>query len=96
MKTAELIKTAQQIATKGKGILAADESSNTIKKRFDSINVESTEENRQAYRTLLVTPPDFAKYISGVILFEETLFQKNNRRHTIPTIFRKPRRCARH
>ena len=60
----------------GKGILAADESTGTIKKRFDQIKLESTEENRRAYRELLFTAPGAADYISGVILFDETLRQK--------------------
>jgi fructose-bisphosphate aldolase, class I len=71
-----LASTIKDIATPRKGILAADESTGTIKKRFDSINVESTEENRRAYRELLFATPELEKYISGVILFEETLGQK--------------------
>ena len=58
-----------------KGILAADESSGTIKKRFDSIEVESTEENRRAYREMLFTAPGFGDSISGVILYDETIRQ---------------------
>ena len=73
---AELIKTVQKIAERGKGILAADESSSTIKKRFDSIHLESTEENRRAYRDLLFTTPGIGDYVSGVIFYEETLYQK--------------------
>ena len=60
----------------GKGILAADESTGTIKKRFDTIGVESTEENRRAYRDLLFTAPGMEKYISGVIMYDETIRQK--------------------
>lgn len=71
-----LIDTANEIVTEGKGILAADESTGTIKKRLDSIDVESTEQTRQAYRNLLFTTEGAEDYISGVILFEETLFQK--------------------
>ncbi len=56
--TAELIATARYIATPGKGILAADESTGTIAKRFEGIKVENTEENRRAYRELLFTAPD--------------------------------------
>jgi fructose-bisphosphate aldolase class I len=70
---AELIKTAQEICAPGKGILAADESTGTIGKRFDGIKVENTHENRQAYRELLFTAPDIDKHISGVIMFDETL-----------------------
>jgi len=73
----ELIRTAAQIATPGKGILAADESTNTIGQRFSKIKVENTEENRRAYRELLFTTPEpWETAISGVILFEETLYQK--------------------
>ena len=68
---------AKKIVGEGKGILAADESTNTIKKRFDSINVESTEETRCDYREILFSSKDLSKFISGVILFEETFFQKN-------------------
>jgi fructose-bisphosphate aldolase class I len=63
------------LVASGKGILAADESSGTIKKRFDSINVESTEENRRAYRDLLFTTEGAPDYISGVILYDETIRQ---------------------
>ncbi len=66
---------ARQMVAPGKGILAADESSPTIKKRFDSIGVESTEENRRGYRELLFTTPGAEQHISGVILFDETLRQ---------------------
>src|SRR5207248_9419164 len=60
-----------------KGILAADESDRTIKKRFDSIGVESTEENRRAYRDLLFSTPGAEEFISGVILFDETIRQRS-------------------
>ncbi|KAL5125970.1 Uridine kinase-like protein 4 [Glycine soja] len=72
----ELIKNAKYIATPGKGILAADESTGTIGKRLASINVENIEANRQALRELLFTAPNALQYLSGVILFEETLYQK--------------------
>src|SRR3954463_4374706 len=72
----ELHKTARALVADGKGILAADESSGTIKKRFDTIGVESTEENRRAYRNLLFTTPGAEEYISGVILYDETIRQK--------------------
>lgn len=68
--------TARALVEPGRGILAADESSPTIKKRFDSIALESTEENRRAYRDMLFSGADVETYISGVILYEETLFQK--------------------
>lgn len=76
MNISILLQTIKDIVIPGKGILAADESSGTIKKRFDSINIESTEENRRAYRDMLFTAPNIEDYISGVILFEETLNQK--------------------
>ncbi|XP_028789154.1 fructose-bisphosphate aldolase, cytoplasmic isozyme 1-like [Neltuma alba] len=72
----ELIKTAKYIATPGKGILAADESTGTMGKRLASINVENIESNRQALRELLFTAPNALQFLSGVILFEETLYQK--------------------
>src|SRR5919202_3617245 len=74
----ELHETAKALVAAGKGILAADESSGTIKKRFDSIDVESTEENRRAYRDLLFTTPGVEEFISGVILFDETIRQSSS------------------
>jgi len=73
----EMMATAKSIATRGKGILAADESTGTIGKRLAMINVANEEANRQRYRELLFTTPDLGKYISGAILFEETLYQKS-------------------
>ncbi|MFQ5638654.1 MAG: class I fructose-bisphosphate aldolase [bacterium] len=67
---------ARKLVTQSRGILAADESSGTIKKRFDTIDVESTEENRRSYRGLLFTTPSAEEFISGVILFDETMRQK--------------------
>lgn len=67
------MKTAKEIGTPGKGILAADESTGTIGKRFDTIGVENNEENRRAYRELLFLTPDLEKHISGVIMFDETV-----------------------
>ena len=72
----DLNATARALVTKGKGILAADESSGTIEKRFKSINVPSTEENRRDYREMLFTTKGAAEFISGVILYDETLRQK--------------------
>ncbi|CAN6875201.1 unnamed protein product [Brassica oleracea] len=72
----ELIANAAYIGSPGKGILAADESTGTIGKRFASINVENVEPNRRALRELLFTTPGALQYISGIILFEETLYQK--------------------
>ncbi len=75
MNLAELNKVAEAMVAPGKGILAADESSGTIKKRFDAIGVESTEENRRDYREMLFRASEGMKYISGVILFDETIWQ---------------------
>src|SRR3954453_8206273 len=66
---------ARALVADGKGILAADESDGTIKKRFDSIGIGSTEENARAYRDMLFTPKRAGESISGVILFDETLRQ---------------------
>lgn len=71
-----LVKIAQMMVASGKGILAADESTGTIGKRFDSIKVENTEENRRAYREMLFTTKGIGDTISGVILYDETLRQK--------------------
>jgi fructose-bisphosphate aldolase class I len=71
----DLAETAKALVAEGKGILAADESDGTIKKRFDSIGVESTEDNRRAYRELLFATEGAEDYISGVILFDETIRQ---------------------
>ncbi|HYY77734.1 MAG TPA: class I fructose-bisphosphate aldolase [Actinomycetes bacterium] len=76
MTTQDLTATARAIVAPGKGILAADESSGTIKKRFDSIDVESTEEHRRAYRELLFTTEGAGNFISGVILYDETIRQR--------------------
>src|SRR5947207_5727486 len=72
-----LEETARALVAPGKGILAADESDGTIKKRFDSIGVESSEETRRAYRDLLFTTEGVEEYISGVILFDETIRQSS-------------------
>lgn len=72
-----LADTARRMVAPGRGLLAADESTGTIKKRFDSISVENTEENRRAYRDLLFTTAGAEDYVSGAILFEETLFQSS-------------------
>jgi fructose-bisphosphate aldolase, class I len=73
----DLHEIAKALVAEGKGILAADESSGTIKKRFDSISVESTEENRRAYRDLLFTTEGAEEFISGVILYDETIRQSS-------------------
>ncbi len=76
MNIRDLEATIKQLAVKGKGILAADESAATITKRLAAVNTESTEETRRAYRDLLITTPMISSYIAGVILHEETLSQK--------------------
>ena len=76
MNLADLNKVALAMVAPGKGILAADESSGTIKKRFDAINVESTEETRRDYREMLFRSSEaMSQYISGVILYDETIWQ---------------------
>lgn len=74
----KLRSTCMKLVTKGKGILAADESTRTIAKRFAAINLPSTEDNRRNYRQLLFTAPNIEKYISGVILFDETIWQHSS------------------
>ncbi|MCG8433270.1 MAG: fructose-bisphosphate aldolase class I [Gammaproteobacteria bacterium] len=76
MNSDSLYSVARSMVAPGKGILAADESTGTIKKRFDSISTESTEENRRAYRDMLFTTPGAEEFISGVIMYDETLRQK--------------------
>src|SRR5262247_1638433 len=76
MNLAELNKVAEAMVAPGRGILAADESSGTIKKRFDQIGVESTPDTRRDYRELMFRSTDaMSKYISGVILYDETIRQ---------------------
>lgn len=77
MNVTELESTARELVAPGKGILAADESTGTIEKRFEGIGVESTEESRRAYREILFTARGAEKHISGVILFDETLRQSS-------------------
>ena len=72
----ELYETARTIVAGNKGILAADESTGTIAKRFDAIGVESTEETRRAYRNLLLTTAGMEQFIGGVILYDETIRQR--------------------
>jgi fructose-bisphosphate aldolase class I len=75
MNKNELQNVAHTLVMPGKGILAADESSGTIKKRLQSVGVESTEQNRRSYREMLFTTPDVEDFISGVIMFDETIRQ---------------------
>ncbi len=74
-KLNEMIETAAAMVARGRGILAIDESTGTIKKRLDSVNVECTEDNRRAYRQMLLTAENLGEHISGAILFDETLRQ---------------------
>ena len=89
MSGSELDAIAQAMVAKGKGILAADESSGTIKKRFDSIKLESTEENRRAYRDMLFTAQGAADHISGVILYDGTIRQKGREGVAFPQLLNK-------
>lgn len=75
----ELQSTISKLSATGKGILAADESTPTITKRFEAVGIESTDETRRTYRELLMTTPGCNQYIAGVILFEETLNQKTSK-----------------
>ncbi len=75
MSIDQLPEIAQAMVAKGKGIIAIDESNATIKKRFDSVGVENTEENRRAYREMLLATPNLSDHISGAILYDETLRQ---------------------
>ncbi len=84
--TEELQATIEQMVQTGKGILAADESLPTIAKRFAPIDVESTQENRRAYRALLFTAPGIEEYISGIIEFEETLGQSADDGKALPEV----------
>jgi fructose-bisphosphate aldolase class I len=85
----QLTDTARALVAPHKGILAADESSGTIEKRFKSIDLPSTEENRRAYRELLFTTAGAEQFISGVILFDETLRQKSKDGVPFPTLLEK-------
>lgn len=75
MSSMDLVKIAEAMVAEGKGILAIDESTGTCQKRFDSIGVECSEENRRQYREMLLTTPGLGEHISGAILFDETLRQ---------------------
>ena len=77
MNLNELHRIAEKLVADHRGILAADESTSTIEKRFKSIGVENTEENRRAYRDMLFSTPGAAKFISGVIMYDETIRQKS-------------------
>lgn len=89
MSKQELESVARAMVAKGKGILAADESMGTIKRRFDSIKIESNEDNRRAYREMLFTTPGIEEAISGVILFDETLRTKASDGTPFPQVLSK-------
>jgi fructose-bisphosphate aldolase class I len=89
MNTAELAATAHAMVGKHRGLLAADESTSTILKRFNTIQLESTEESRRAYREMLFTTPGASEFISGVILYDETLRQKTKDGTPFPTYLSK-------
>jgi fructose-bisphosphate aldolase class I len=80
---------AKSLVADYKGILAADESLPTIKKRFDQIGIESTKENRRSYREMLFTTPGIEEFISGVILFDETVYQKDKEGTPFPKLLEK-------
>ena len=82
----QLESTIRELVCEGKGILAADESNPTIAKRFKAVGVESTEENRRHYRNLILAAPGLGEYISGVILFEETLRQHADDGASLPSV----------
>ena len=84
----ELMMTAKKLGSPGRGILAADESTGTIAKRFSSIGVENNEQNRQKYRQMLFKSDGIEKYISGVIMFDETLNQKDDSGTPFPDLLR--------
>ena len=75
MSIEQLAETAQAMVAAGKGIIAIDESNATIDKRFDGVGIENTEENRRAYREMLLTTPKLGEHISGAILYDETIRQ---------------------
>lgn len=83
---AELENTMDDLIQEGRGILAMDESAGTIAKRFKSISVESTEETRRSYRSMLLTTDGLGEYINGVILFEETMTQKSDEGMLLPSV----------
>src|ERR687886_1283957 len=78
MDLQQLERTAEELVPEGKGLLAADESFGTIEKRFNAVDIESTEDSRRAYREMLFTTPGIGEYLSGVILFDETIRQETS------------------
>jgi len=89
VKRQNLESTAKAMVADGKGILAADESVGTITKRFDSLKIKSTEESRRTYREMLLTAPGASEFISGVILYDETIRQKDSKGIPFPEVLTK-------
>ena len=88
MNVQTLEETARELVSPGRGILAADESFGTIGKRFEAVSIESNEENRRAYREMLFTTGGIGEFLSGVILFEETLHQETPDGTPLPEVLR--------
>src|SRR3954453_12442140 len=88
MDVQQLERTAKELVTEGKGILAADESFGTIGKRFEAVGIESKEESRRTYREMLFTTSDIGEYLSGVILFDETIRQKTSDGTPLPEVLK--------
>ena len=86
MSAEDLIATAKAMVAPGKGVLAADESTGTIGKRFEKVGVESTEDSRRAYRELLFTTPGLSDYVSGVIMYDETIRQETSDGRPFPNM----------
>src|ERR687890_2900241 len=86
MDVRKLEETARELVAPGKGILAADESFGTIGKRFEALGIESSEESRRAYREMLFTTGGIGEYLSGVILFEETIRQETSDGTPLPQV----------
>ena len=86
MRTDELAAIAAALVAAGKGILAADESTATIEKRFKALDIDNTEESRRRYRQMLFTTPGLARFVSGVILFDETIRQKTDGGRPFPDV----------
>src|SRR5215213_10092959 len=84
MSATDLAAVAQAMVARGRGVLAADESNATISKRFGALDIESTEENRRAYRNTLLATAGIEDYISGVILYDETIRQSADDGATFP------------
>ena len=89
MDIQQLESTAEELVPGGKGLLAADESFGTIEKRFNAVGIDSTEDSRRAYREMLFTTPDIGEYLSGVILFDETIRQKASDGTPLPEVLRR-------